>query len=156
VKKVQNTRQKGEQIDQVANLDETYPEHYLSVDSGDAGNKLYQSWIEVSQRIVSLQTWPFINPAVPLPDWNWVFVLRPLGRRLSYARAQVARGGLRWSDRMKLRTEVLGFSKAQMVKYAVFPFLEQGGFRRETIEKEVRLWEVSWGNSLVTRLFVGC
>jgi glutamate dehydrogenase len=33
--------------------------------------------------------------------------------------ARVARGGLRWSDRMEdFRTEVLGLVKAQMVKNA--------------------------------------
>ena len=42
----------------------------------------------------------------------------------------VARGGLRWSDRMEdYRTEVLGLVKAQMVKNAVIvPAGAKGGF----------------------------
>jgi glutamate dehydrogenase len=43
---------------------------------------------------------------------------------------KVARGGLRWSDRMEdFRTEVLGLVKAQMVKNAVIvPVGSKGGF----------------------------
>src|SRR3954453_15543115 len=43
---------------------------------------------------------------------------------------KVARGGLRWSDRMEdFRTEILGLMKAQMVKNAVIvPTGSKGGF----------------------------
>ena len=43
---------------------------------------------------------------------------------------RVARGGLRWSDRMEdYRTEVLGLMKAQMIKNTVIvPVGSRGGF----------------------------
>jgi glutamate dehydrogenase len=42
---------------------------------------------------------------------------------------RIARGGLRWSDRMDYRTEVLGLVKAQMVKNTVIvPVGAKGGF----------------------------
>jgi glutamate dehydrogenase len=52
----------------------------------------------------------------------------------------VARGGLRWSDRMEdYRTEVLGLVKAQMVKNAVIvPAGSKGGFVCKQMPKERR------------------
>lgn len=58
----------------------------------------------------------------------WVYSPRVEGVHLRGAK--VARGGLRWSDRMEdFRTEVLGLVKAQMVKNAVIvPHGSKGGF----------------------------
>ena len=58
----------------------------------------------------------------------WVYSPRVEGVHLRGAK--VARGGLRWSDRMEdFRTEVLGLVKAQMVKNAVIvPGGSKGGF----------------------------
>ena len=58
----------------------------------------------------------------------WVYSPRVEGVHLRGAK--VARGGLRWSDRMEdFRTEVLGLVKAQMVKNAVIvPNGSKGGF----------------------------
>ena len=58
----------------------------------------------------------------------WVYSPRIEGVHLRGAK--VARGGLRWSDRMEdFRTEVLGLVKAQMVKNAVIvPNGSKGGF----------------------------
>ncbi|WP_137937219.1 NAD-glutamate dehydrogenase [Chitinivorax sp. B] len=58
----------------------------------------------------------------------WVYSPRVEGVHLRGGK--VARGGLRWSDRMEdFRTEVLGLVKAQMVKNAVIvPIGSKGGF----------------------------
>ncbi|HLL54208.1 MAG TPA: NAD-glutamate dehydrogenase, partial [Myxococcaceae bacterium] len=58
----------------------------------------------------------------------WVYSPRVEGVHLRGAK--VARGGLRWSDRMEdFRTEVLGLVKAQQVKNAVIvPMGSKGGF----------------------------
>jgi glutamate dehydrogenase len=65
----------------------------------------------------------------PLPAFEiWVYSPRVEGVHLRFG--DVARGGLRWSDRREdFRTEVLGLVKAQMVKNAVIvPTGAKGGF----------------------------
>lgn len=70
---------------------------------------------------------PFLPDPKPLFE-IWVYSPRVEGVHLRGAK--VARGGLRWSDRMEdFRTEVLGLVKAQMVKNAVIvPMGSKGGF----------------------------
>lgn len=74
---------------------------------------------------------PAAIPAAPQPRPAfeiWVWSPRVEGTHLRFG--QVARGGLRWSDRREdFRTEVLGLVKAQMVKNAVIvPTGAKGGF----------------------------
>ncbi|MEV8158469.1 NAD-glutamate dehydrogenase [Kocuria salsicia] len=74
---------------------------------------------------------PGAIPAAPQPRPAyeiWVWSPRVEGTHLRFG--QVARGGLRWSDRREdFRTEVLGLVKAQMVKNAVIvPTGAKGGF----------------------------
>src|SRR5262245_1846165 len=73
----------------------------------------------------------------------WVYSPRVEGVHLRGGR--VARGGLRWSDRMEdFRTEVLGLMKAQMVKNVVIvPVGAKGGFvvKRPPAEREAYLKE---------------
>lgn len=80
----------------------------------------------------------------PLPMFEiFVFARHMEGVHLRGGR--VARGGLRWSDRMEdYRTEILGLMKAQMVKNTVIvPVGSKGGFVvRNTVDddsREVRL-----------------
>jgi glutamate dehydrogenase len=70
---------------------------------------------------------PFLPAPVPLYE---VFVYNERVEGVHLRGAKVARGGLRWSDRMEdFRTEVLGLVKAQMVKNAVIvPLGSKGGF----------------------------
>jgi glutamate dehydrogenase len=70
---------------------------------------------------------PFL-PA-PRPQFE-IFVYSPRTEGVHLRGGQVARGGLRWSDRQEdFRTEVLGLMKAQMVKNAVIvPVGAKGGF----------------------------
>jgi glutamate dehydrogenase len=74
---------------------------------------------------------PKLIPDLPAPKPRheiWVYAPRVEGVHLRFG--QIARGGLRWSDRREdFRTEVLGLVKAQMVKNAVIvPVGAKGGF----------------------------
>jgi glutamate dehydrogenase len=68
----------------------------------------------------------------------------------------VARGGLRWSDRMEdYRTEVLGLVKAQMVKNAVIvPAGAKGGFVCKMMPKDATREVIALEGESVYRLFV--
>jgi glutamate dehydrogenase len=68
----------------------------------------------------------------------------------------VARGGLRWSDRMEdYRTEVLGLVKAQMVKNAVIvPAGSKGGFVCKQMPKDAARDIVAAEGEAVYRLFI--
>ena len=76
-----------------------------------------------------------VNPAAvpdlpaPLPRHE-IFVYSPRVEGVHLRGGDVARGGLRWSDRREdFRTEVLGLMKAQVVKNAVIvPVGSKGGF----------------------------
>jgi glutamate dehydrogenase len=70
-------------------------------------------------------------PWLPLPRPQFeIFVYSPRVEGVHLRGGRVARGGLRWSDRLEdFRTEVLGLMKAQMVKNAVIvPVGAKGGF----------------------------
>jgi glutamate dehydrogenase len=70
-------------------------------------------------------------PEIPKPvPYREIFVSSPDMEGIHLRGGPVARGGLRWSDRLEdYRTEVLGLMKAQMVKNAVIvPTGSKGGF----------------------------
>ena len=70
-------------------------------------------------------------PNLPKPKLMFeIFVYSPRVEAVHMRGGKVARGGLRWSDRIEdFRTEVLGLVKAQMVKNAVIvPVGSKGGF----------------------------
>ncbi|MPZ72658.1 MAG: hypothetical protein GEU74_05410 [Nitriliruptorales bacterium] len=70
-------------------------------------------------------------PEMPKPvPYREIFVTSPEMEGVHLRGGPVARGGLRWSDRLEdYRTEVLGLMKAQMVKNAVIvPTGSKGGF----------------------------
>ena len=70
-------------------------------------------------------------PDLPRPvPYREIFVSSPEMEGIHLRGGPVARGGLRWSDRIEdYRTEVLGLMKAQMVKNAVIvPTGSKGGF----------------------------
>lgn len=71
----------------------------------------------------------------PVPAYE-IFVFGPTVEGVHLRGGKVARGGLRWSERMEdYRTEVLGLVKAQMVKNAVIvPTGAKGGFICKTLE----------------------
>ncbi|HEX5556640.1 MAG TPA: NAD-glutamate dehydrogenase [Gaiellales bacterium] len=69
------------------------------------------------------------NMPRPVPLWE-IFVYSPAMAGVHLRGGMVARGGIRWSDRLEdYRTEILGLMKAQMVKNAVIvPVGAKGGF----------------------------
>ena len=70
-------------------------------------------------------------PELPLPRPRFeIFVYSPRTEGVHLRGGEVARGGIRWSDRKEdFRTEILGLMKAQTVKNAVIvPVGAKGGF----------------------------
>ena len=68
---------------------------------------------------------------LPLPrPWREIWIYSPRVEAIHLRGGEVARGGIRWSDRREdFRTEILGLMKAQMVKNAVIvPVGAKGGF----------------------------
>jgi len=127
-------------LDQVANLDEDrILKHYLSVIQAMLRTNFYQPSPEGEIKdYVSFKLDPSMIPAVPLPRPKFeIFVYAPWVEGVHMRGGKVARGGLRWSDRMEdFRTEVLGLVKAQMVKNAVIvPAGAKGGFVAKQLKK---------------------
>ncbi|NRB39539.1 MAG: NAD-glutamate dehydrogenase, partial [Pseudomonadales bacterium] len=81
---------------------------------------------------------PTAVSAMPLPKPMFeIFVYAPWVEGVHLRGGKVARGGLRWSDRIEdFRTEVLGLVKAQQVKNSVIvPVGAKGGFVAKCIPK---------------------
>ncbi|WP_232053862.1 NAD-glutamate dehydrogenase [Microbulbifer sp. GL-2] len=80
---------------------------------------------------ISIKFSPRDIPGIPEPRPEFeIFVYSPKVEGVHLRGSKVARGGLRWSDRLEdFRTEVLGLVKAQAVKNAVIvPSGAKGGF----------------------------
>jgi glutamate dehydrogenase len=89
----------------------------------DAGGELHNYF--------SFKLAPDSIPDMPAPRPAYeIFVYSPTVEGVHLRGGKVARGGLRWSDRLEdFRTEVLGLVKAQQVKNAVIvPVGAKGGF----------------------------
>ena len=69
-------------------------------------------------------------PAIPQPAPLFeIYVYSPAMEGIHLRGGKVARGGIRWSDRMDYRTEVYGLMRAQLTKNAVIvPAGAKGGF----------------------------
>lgn len=80
-----------------------------------------------------LSTRDIVDIPEPRPKYE-IYVYSPRVEGVHLRAASVARGGLRWSDRLQdYRTEVLGLVKAQQVKNAVIvPSGAKGGFVAKT------------------------
>ncbi len=120
-------------LDSVENLDEdrilrrflaliraTVRTNYFQKDAGGA-----------PKPYLSFKFNPALVPGLPAPKPMFeVYVYSPRVEGVHLRGGKVARGGLRWSDRMEdFRTEVLGLMKAQMVKNTVIvPVGSKGGF----------------------------
>jgi len=129
-------------LDEVQNLDEDrILRSFLAVIQATTRTSYF-----LNQPYVSFKLDPKRVPGLPEPRPMfeiWVYSPRVEGVHLRGGR--VARGGLRWSDRMEdFRTEVLGLMKAQMVKNVVIvPVGAKGGFvvKRPPAEREAYLKE---------------
>ncbi|RKZ41294.1 MAG: NAD-glutamate dehydrogenase [Gammaproteobacteria bacterium] len=121
-------------LDSVASLDEdrilrrflgvilaTLRTNYFQVDAAKGNPKPY----------LSFKFDPSQVPELPEPRPMFeIFVYSPRVEGVHLRGGKVARGGLRWSDRIEdFRTEILGLVKAQMVKNTVIvPVGSKGGF----------------------------
>jgi glutamate dehydrogenase len=129
-------------LDEVQNLDEDrILRSFLAVIQATTRTNYF-----LDKPYLSLKLDPKRVPGLPEPrpmHEIWVYSPRVEGVHLRGGR--VARGGLRWSDRMEdFRTEVLGLMKAQMVKNVVIvPVGAKGGFvvKRAPAEREAFLAE---------------
>ncbi|MEV7005774.1 NAD-glutamate dehydrogenase [Streptosporangium sp. NPDC051022] len=119
-------------LDDVASLDEDrILRAYLEMINATLRTNYFQTVNGERKPYISLK---FDSPSIsvlPLPRPKFeIFVYSPRVEGVHLRFGKVARGGLRWSDRMEdFRTEVLGLVKAQMVKNTVIvPTGSKGGF----------------------------
>ncbi|HEV7913169.1 MAG TPA: NAD-glutamate dehydrogenase [Albitalea sp.] len=120
-------------LDKVANLDEDrILRQYLALIEATLRTNFFQrDGSGEPKPVLSFKFDPAKVPQLPEPKPMFeVFVYSPRVEGVHLRGGKVARGGLRWSDRMEdYRTEVLGLVKAQMVKNAVIvPVGSKGGF----------------------------
>ncbi|MBF0455159.1 MAG: NAD-glutamate dehydrogenase [Magnetococcales bacterium] len=84
---------------------------------------------------------------MPIPrPWREIFVFGPHVEGIHLRGGKVARGGLRFSDRLEdYRTEVLGLMKTQMVKNAIIvPLGAKGGFVIPRLEQKPKGAQKDW------------
>ncbi|MER5623791.1 NAD-glutamate dehydrogenase [Streptosporangium sp. NPDC002544] len=119
-------------LDEVASLDEDrILRAYLEMIGATLRTNYFQRVGGERKPYVSLKLDSPSISVLPLPRPKFeVFVYSPRVEGVHLRFGKVARGGLRWSDRMEdFRTEVLGLVKAQMVKNTVIvPTGSKGGF----------------------------
>jgi glutamate dehydrogenase len=120
-------------LEDVANADEDrILRRFLSViDATLRTNHYQQDTAGQAKSYLSFKLESAKVPELPEPRPLFeIFVYSPRVEGIHLRGGKVARGGLRWSDRLEdFRTEVLGLVKAQMVKNAVIvPVGSKGGF----------------------------
>ncbi|MBB6555310.1 NAD-glutamate dehydrogenase [Nonomuraea rubra] len=119
-------------LDEVASLDEDrILRAYLEMIQATLRTNYFQTVDGERKPYISLKFDPQAITVLPLPRPKYeIFVYSPRVEGVHLRFGKVARGGLRWSDRMEdFRTEILGLVKAQMVKNTVIvPTGSKGGF----------------------------
>ncbi|MGI9233916.1 MAG: NAD-glutamate dehydrogenase [Woeseiaceae bacterium] len=132
LKKVQAAVARG--IARARNVDE---DRILSAFVGGINATLRSNYFQTgadgisSKSYISIKLDPAQLPEIPLPrPYFEVFVYSPEVEGVHLRGGEIARGGLRWSDRREdFRTEILGLMKAQVVKNTVIvPNGAKGGF----------------------------
>jgi glutamate dehydrogenase len=121
-----------EGLEQVASLNEDQAiRQYLTLIGATLRTNFYQTDKGQPKGYFAFKLSPRDIPQVPEPRPLYeIFVHSPRVEGVHLRGGKVARGGLRWSDRLEdFRTEVLGLVKAQQVKNAVIvPVGAKGGF----------------------------
>lgn len=149
--RIERLRQKVlEALDAVENLNEDrILRQYLAlIEASLRTNYFQKSSDDQDKDYLSIKLNSRAVPGMPEPKPAFeIFVYSPRVEGVHLRGGKVARGGLRWSDRLQdYRTEVLGLVKAQQVKNAVIvPQGAKGGFvckqpptegGREALQKE--------------------
>jgi glutamate dehydrogenase len=138
-------------LDAVASLDDDrILRAYLTLIQATLRTNFYQLGADGQpKRYLSFKLDPARIPDLPLPKPKFeIFVYSPRVEGVHLRMGEVARGGIRWSDRREdFRTEVLGLMKAQNVKNTlIVPVGAKGGFvpkrlpatgTREEVQAEV-------------------
>ena len=121
-----------EGLEQVSSLNEDQSiRQYLTLIGATQRTNFYQEREGESKDYFAFKLSPRDISQVPEPKPMYeIFVHSPRVEGVHLRGGKVARGGLRWSDRLEdFRTEVLGLVKAQQVKNAVIvPVGAKGGF----------------------------
>ncbi|MCA1728288.1 MAG: NAD-glutamate dehydrogenase [Actinobacteria bacterium] len=122
-----------EALDAVTSLDEDrILTRFLNVTQATLRTNYFQSGQDGEPKdYLSFKLDPTNIPELPLPRPRFeIFVYSPRAEGIHLRGGEVARGGIRWSDRREdFRTEILGLMKAQTVKNAVIvPVGAKGGF----------------------------
>lgn len=114
------------------------------------GDDKYKSYLSVKLSPIDLNDAP-----EPRPLYE-IFVYSPRVEGVHMRSGKVARGGLRWSDRLEdYRTEILGLFKAQQVKNAVIvPTGAKGGFVSKQIDRKANREEFLQEGLACYRLFI--
>lgn len=119
-------------LDTVLSLnDDRVIREYLALIKATLRTNYYQQVDGHLKSYFSFKLAPQLIQDIPLPKPKYeIFVFSPEVEGVHLRGGKVARGGLRWSDRLEdYRTEVLGLVKAQQVKNAVIvPVGAKGGF----------------------------
>jgi glutamate dehydrogenase len=123
----------GRKIAQAKSLDE---DRILTAFSGAISATLRTNFFQVDDEgnhkpCISIKLDAGKIPEAPLPKPKYeIFVFSPRVEGVHLRGGDIARGGIRWSDRREdFRTEVLGLMKAQVVKNTVIvPTGAKGGF----------------------------
>src|SRR5215207_1974134 len=140
-----------EALEEVVSLDEDrILRSFLDITLATLRTNYYQSTSDGDPKPhLSFKLDPERIPGLPLPLPRFeIFVYSPRTEGVHLRGGEVARGGIRWSDRREdFRTEILGLMKAQTVKNAVIvPVGAKGGFvvkrppqggGREALQQEV-------------------
>ena len=121
-----------EALDNVANLNEDRVlRRYVELMEGTLRTNYYQTVGGKEKPYIAFKFSPRNIAGIPEPRPLYeIYVYSPRVEGVHLRGGKVARGGLRWSDRLQdYRTEVLGLVKAQQVKNAVIvPNGAKGGF----------------------------
>jgi glutamate dehydrogenase len=120
-------------LDRVSSLDEDrILRQYLALIQASLRTNYFQRAADgTAKAYLSIKFDPAKVPGLPEPRPKFeIFVYSPRAEGVHLRGGKVARGGIRWSDRMEdFRTEILGLMKAQMVKNVVIvPVGSKGGF----------------------------
>ena len=145
----------GEKLDQLLETIDNLSEDkiirkYLELISATLRTNFYQTDKDgLVKDYMSFKFNPALINEMPLPKPMFeIFVYSPKFEGVHLRGGKVARGGLRWSDRIEdFRTEVLGLVKAQQVKNAVIvPVGAKGGFVAKQVPADAdREWVLANG-----------